>query len=100
MTAPPGQIVRLVEADRPPLEFQLDGRPGIARRGDTVLTAILTLRGHLRVSEFGDGPCAGFCLMGACQDCWVLIDGAPGRACTSLAAEGMVVETSRGPLGG
>jgi aerobic-type carbon monoxide dehydrogenase small subunit (CoxS/CutS family) len=39
-------------------------------------------------------PRAGFCLMGACQDCWVwLADGSRLRACTTLLAEGMQVRT-------
>ena len=29
------------------------------------------LRGALRAAEFGPEARAGFCLMGACQDCWV-----------------------------
>jgi len=38
-------------------------------------------------------PRAGFCLMGACQDCWVaLTDGRRLRACTTLAEDGMALE--------
>jgi NADH dehydrogenase/NADH:ubiquinone oxidoreductase subunit G len=44
------------------------------------------------MSEFGDGPRAGFCLMGACQDCWVAVEGMGRvRACTTLAQDGMAV---------
>ena len=57
---------------------------------DTVLTALLTAGPFVRRSEFGDGPRAGFCVMGACQDCWVFLEtGARIRACTSMAADGM-----------
>ena len=81
-----GQFVRLAEQDRQPITLTIDGAPVTVLQGDTLLTA--------RVSEFGDGPRAGFCLMGACQDCWVsLSDGRRLRACTSLAADGMAVET-------
>jgi len=58
-----------------------------------LLTALLLAGGHLRQSEFADGPRAGFCLMGACQDCWVtLADGRRFRACTTLAEDGMALE--------
>ncbi|MFM8990423.1 MAG: 2Fe-2S iron-sulfur cluster-binding protein, partial [Alphaproteobacteria bacterium] len=44
--------------------------------------------------EFGEGARAGFCLMGACQDCFVaLVDGSRVRACTTLVSEGMAVLT-------
>jgi hypothetical protein len=63
------------------------------------LTAILLHRGYLRMSEFGDGPRAGFCLMGACQDCWVsAADGERLRACTTYVAAGMAIVTA--PEGG
>lgn len=64
-----------------------------ALEGDSLLSALLLAEGWLRHSEFGDGPRAGFCLMGACQDCWVTTaDGRRLRACTTLAEDGMVLE--------
>lgn len=87
---PEGQFVRLAEQDRPAITLYLDGQPIRALAGDTVLTALLTTGRILRHSEFGDGPRAGFCLMGACQDCWVFLEaGARIRACTTFAAQGM-----------
>lgn len=85
--------VRLLDQDRPALRFTLDGAAMEARQGDTLLTAILGGGGgHLRHSEFGDGPRAGFCLMGACQDCWVRVEGrGTVRACGTLVADGMAV---------
>lgn len=84
------QFVRLAEQDRPPLTLSLDGHPVRALTGDTVLTALL-VHGHIvRHSEFGDGSRAGFCLMGACQDCWVFLEsGGRIRACTTLAQDGL-----------
>lgn len=85
-----GQFVRLAEQDRPPLTLFLDGRPVPALVGDTVLTALLAHGGFVRRSEFGDGPRGGYCLMGACQDCWVFLeDGGRIRACTTLARDGL-----------
>jgi predicted molibdopterin-dependent oxidoreductase YjgC len=86
------RLRRLTETDRPAVSFVLDGTPAAALEGDTLLTAILAQDGHLRASEFGDGLRAGFCLMGACQDCWVNVDGCGRlRACTTPIAEGMRV---------
>jgi len=97
MTQP--QFLRLAETDRAPLVYELDGEPATALAGDTIITAILTRRGHLRLSEFGDGARAGFCLMGACQDCWVTLgDGRRVRACSTLVSAGLVVRTIPAPL--
>ena len=47
---------------------------------------------RLRDSEFGDGARAGFCLMGACQDCWVwMADGGRLRACTTPVVDGLSI---------
>lgn len=90
------RLQRLAEMDRPAVSFMLDGAPVAALEGDSVLTAILAQAGgYLRASEFGDGLRAGFCLMGACQDCWVGVEGKGRvRACTTTIEEGMRV--SRG----
>jgi NADH dehydrogenase/NADH:ubiquinone oxidoreductase subunit G len=88
------QFTRLAERGRPRLRIVIDGRRCEALAGDTLLTALLTNGRRLRTAEFGDGPRAGFCLMGACQDCWVALeDGTRLRACTTFAAEGMRIVT-------
>lgn len=86
-------VTRLVDQERPAIALQVDGIEIAARLGDTLLTAILAAGlGHLRVSEFGDGARAGFCWMGACQECWVAVDGQGTlRACSTLAQPGMQV---------
>ena len=87
---------RLGETDRERVVITIDGEPVDALAGDTLLTALLTAGNHLRESEFGDGPRAGFCLMGACQDCWVdLEDGGRVRACTTFVSSGLRVRRSR-----
>ncbi len=86
------KLARLAETTRARIPFTLDGTPAEALAGDTVLTAILVNADHVRVSEFGDGKRAGFCWMGACQDCFVWVDGlGRTRACTTLLAPGMSV---------
>ena len=85
---------RLPLAPRVPVEFVLDGRACNAQEGDTVLTAILAQSARLRQTEAGGQPRAGFCLMGACQDCWVLTeDGQRLRACTTPIDAGMRLVT-------
>jgi D-hydroxyproline dehydrogenase subunit gamma len=88
------QFIRVAEAHRTPLSFTLDGVRVTALSGDTLLTAILTHTRRVRDSEFGAEPRAGFCLMGACQDCWVRIDGGVRvRACSTLVEPDMQVVT-------
>ena len=89
-----GQFVRVATRRGASLRLTIDGDPVEAVEGDSLL-AVLMLNGravwHL---EFGGEPRAGFCLMGACQDCWVWLgDGERVRACTTLAADGIAVWT-------
>ena len=85
-----GRLVRLAESGRPTLTFFIDGEAASALAGDTLLVALLAQRDHLRRSEFGGERRAGFCLMGACQDCWVWTDeGERLRACTTLVSDGL-----------
>jgi aerobic-type carbon monoxide dehydrogenase small subunit (CoxS/CutS family) len=86
------RLVRRADAERARVAFTLDGAPAEALTGDTLLTAILTNADHVRTSEFGDGRRAGFCWMGACQDCFVWVeDLGRVRACTTLIESGMAV---------
>ena len=85
---------RLAEKTRDPVAFTIDGAPAQALVGDTVLTAVLTQCGQLRRNEFSDAPRAGFCLMGACQDCWIATEtGERLRACATFIAPGMALRT-------
>ncbi len=94
MTAHTALLHRVAEKDRAPVPFMLDGEPANALEGDTVLTAILTHRAQLRRNEFSHEPRAGFCLMGACQDCWVLTDsGERLRSCATFVKAGMQLTT-------
>ena len=88
---------RLSETQRPALAFTLDGQPATGLLGDTLLTAMLTCAEHLRGSDFSAERRAGFCLMGACQDCWVrLADGRRVRACSTLLEEGQTISRDPG----
>jgi len=49
---------------------------------------------RVRESEFSGAPRAGFCLIGACQDCWMRSEeGLRLRACSTLVTQGMRVVT-------
>ncbi|MBB1597969.1 (2Fe-2S)-binding protein [Achromobacter sp. UMC46] len=88
-------LKRLAETARSPVPFTLDGQACTALAGDTVLTAVLTQADCVRHSEFGGAPRAGFCMMGACQDCWMqLEDGSRVRACSTFVAPGMRLRTT------
>lgn len=94
--APQALLVRVADAARPSLSFTLDGQACQAQLGDTVLTAILTQSDQLRVHEFAATPRAGFCMMGACQDCWVsCADGRRLRACSTFIEVGMDLLTGK-----
>jgi len=83
-------LKRLAETGRVPVRFTLDGQARTALAGDTLLTAVLTQSAQLRRSESSGEPRAGFCLMGACQDCWMTTEsGERLRACSTFIEEGM-----------
>jgi predicted molibdopterin-dependent oxidoreductase YjgC len=91
-----GRFVRVAETDRRVMTIVVDGKPVRAFEGDTLLVAMLSTMGHLRTSEFGDGRRAGFCLMGACQDCWVWsTTGDRLRACSTSVVDGMAISTEQ-----
>lgn len=87
-------LKRVAEIGRKPIAFVLDGKAATALAGDTVLTAVLTQATQLRRSEFSGEPRAGFCMMGACQDCWIATEsGQRLRACATFLEEGMRLVT-------
>ena len=84
------QFIRVSEKERPEVQIFIDNRPVKVLAGDTVLSALLVNGNIVRNFEFDDSSRGGFCLMGACQDCWVkLEDGSKLRACTTFVREGM-----------
>jgi hypothetical protein len=98
-SAPPkpkrdAQFVRVAETQREPLSFFIDGHEVAALQGDTLLTAVLMQQRRVRESEFSGAPRAGFCLIGACQDCWMRTEeGLRLRACSTLVTHGLRVVT-------
>jgi predicted molibdopterin-dependent oxidoreductase YjgC len=91
-----GRFIRLGETGRKTVRISIDGASVDALAGDTLLVAMLCSVDHVRQSEFGNETRSGFCLMGACQDCWVwTADGERLRACTTVVSEGMQVVTTQ-----
>jgi predicted molibdopterin-dependent oxidoreductase YjgC len=89
------QFVRAVPRRGELISLTLDGQKILATEGESVLAALLSQSGFLRRLEFGGEPRAGFCLMGACQDCWVWSEtGGRLRACTTTVAAGMALSTT------
>jgi len=96
-----GQFVRLAERTSAEIGFTIDGAAATARVGDTVLTAILLDRPSLGASDFTPHDRAGFCLMGACQACWIYdAEGARRRGCSTLVEPGMALFTKWVPSHG
>ena len=89
-----GRFVRLDELDRQKVNFSIDGVAATALEGDTLLTAILTNGVRVRQFEFGPEARAGFCMMAACQDCWVWTEsGERLRACDTPVRDGLAIVT-------
>src|SRR3569623_1293664 len=88
------RVVRLAESGRKTFPITVDGVLREAAEGETLMVALLTSGSTLRDSEFGDGRRAGFCLLGACQDCWEWpAKGERMRACSTPAAPAMSLVT-------
>jgi predicted molibdopterin-dependent oxidoreductase YjgC len=93
-------LERLDRRMSPPVELMVDGHRISGHLGETVLTALNAELGHVRSFEFGNEKRAGFCNMGACQDCWLWTSsGERIRACSSLVEEGMRLSTTASGLG-
>jgi predicted molibdopterin-dependent oxidoreductase YjgC len=85
--------------DSPAIRLTYDGEPLCALEGQTIAAALLAA-GHRawRITSQRGEPRGLFCGMGVCFDCLVSVDGRPNvRACQTTVAEGMCVQTQRGP---
>jgi D-hydroxyproline dehydrogenase subunit gamma len=80
------------------VSIQVDGRTIRVRKGDTVAAALLAGGiAHCRTTAISGAARAPYCMMGACFDCLVTIDGVASRqGCLVLVAEGMCVESQQG----
>ncbi|MGC6330866.1 (2Fe-2S)-binding protein [Rhizorhabdus sp. FW153] len=89
-----GRFRRLDETGRARVRMTVDGSEITALEGDTLMVALLDSGLALRSAEFGPERRAGFCLMGACQDCWVRdAQGNSLRACSTMVENGLAIST-------
>jgi D-hydroxyproline dehydrogenase subunit gamma len=73
----------------------INGNRHVVPEGTTVGVLLHDLNVPLRSSARAGEPRSLFCGMGICFECTVRIDGRSDvRACLTMAAEGMIVETS------
>jgi len=88
-------FARLPDTAGAAVPVTIDGAAFVAREGDSVAAALFAfgLRA-CRTTALSGAPRAPFCMMGACQDCLVTIDGrANEQACLVLVAHGMSIAT-------
>jgi uncharacterized metal-binding protein len=80
------------------IHFTCDGRDVVAAASDTVASALIASgRTTLMTSPHDGAARGGYCFMGRCSDCLMVIDGLPGTmACITPVRSGMVVETQAG----
>ncbi|MCC7112869.1 MAG: (2Fe-2S)-binding protein [Burkholderiales bacterium] len=77
--------------------IDVDGERVVAREGDTLAAAMLVAGCvPFRASERSGAPRAPLCMIGACFECRVEVDGAGSRrACQVVVVPGMRVRRSR-----
>jgi predicted molibdopterin-dependent oxidoreductase YjgC len=78
--------------------FTFDGQSVVGRLGETLAAALIAagIRVFRTMPRFGDAR-GGYCMVGRCSDCLVVVSGVPGvRACVTPVAEGLEVRTQHG----
>ena len=85
---PPGPLV----------EFTFDGAAVEGREGEPIAAALFAAgyRVLRTMPRFGDAR-GGYCMIGRCPDCMVVVDDVPNvPACLTPVSAGLVVRTQRG----
>ena len=85
----------------PLVRLTFDGEPVAGRDGEPIAAALLA-SGYrvLRTMPHSGEPRGGYCMVGRCSDCQVVVDGVPNIfACVTPVAAGLDVQMQRG-LGG
>jgi predicted molibdopterin-dependent oxidoreductase YjgC len=82
---------------RPLVEIRVDGRPVLAREGESVAAALLAAAvSTFRRSARSGSERGAYCGMGACFECLVMIDGRPNvQSCLVPVVAGMEVATGQ-----
>ena len=82
----------------PLVEFTFDGAAVEGREGEPIAAALFAAgyRVLRTMPRFGDAR-GGYCMIGRCTDCMVVVDGIPNvPACLTPVSAGLVVRTQRG----
>ena len=88
---------RLPEASTALVTVMLDGDAVRVPGYFTVAAAVLLHGSSSRTTPVSGSPRAPYCMMGACFDCLMEIDGVPNRqACLVTVAEGMRIRRQQG----
>ncbi|MGH6859338.1 MAG: (2Fe-2S)-binding protein [Phyllobacterium sp.] len=83
-------LLHPINTRRPDTVIRFDGQDIAACSGESLITALLCAGLTIGHSEFDQTPRAGFCLMGACQDCTVWTrTGRRLRACMAEVTPGL-----------
>lgn len=81
-----------IETNAPLVEFEFEGHKLQAADGSNLAAALLAAGiVAFRYTPVSGAPRAAFCMMGACFDCLVDIDGVHRQACMSRVHHGLVV---------
>lgn len=86
--------------DAPRVEVSLDGVPIFLPEGANLAAALLTVGvGVFRHTPVSGAPRGPFCMMGACFDCLVEIDGTVRQACMIEVTPGLHITSphQKGP---
>lgn len=75
------------------VQISVDGVECLVPDGEPLATSLLAA-GYvvLRKSPHQHNPRGAFCLMGACQECAIYVDGQIAQACMTPVRAGMVVQ--------
>jgi aerobic-type carbon monoxide dehydrogenase small subunit (CoxS/CutS family) len=82
----------------PLVEFTFDGAAVSGREGEPIAAALIAAgyRVLRTMPRFGDAR-GGYCLVGRCTDCLVVVDGLPNvPACRTPVSAGQAVRTQHG----
>src|SRR5215218_1915141 len=82
----------------PPIEFTFDGTAVVGREGEPIAAALFAAgyRVLRTMPRFADAR-GGYCLVGRCTDCMMVVNGIPNvPSCLTPISAGLDVRTQRG----
>ena len=90
--------IRDIDTDSETVRLTVQGKKITALQGETVAAAMLAAGfEHTRTTPVSGNYRGPYCMMGACFDCLVEIDGIPNQqACQTTVREGMCVNLQKG----